>query len=83
MLGFLGKTHLGRATVDQFQHVYPCSPTPAAENALQLEGQEPNRPLLYFDKGNMAVVGKNFAILERGGFARAGSPHGSFGYSCI
>jgi NADH dehydrogenase len=24
----------------------------------------PTRPFRYFDKGNMAVVGKNFAILE-------------------
>ena len=24
------------------------------------------RPFRYFDKGNMAVVGKNFAVLERG-----------------
>jgi NADH:ubiquinone reductase (H+-translocating) len=30
----------------------------------QLEGHEPERPFRYFDKGNMAVVGKNFAILE-------------------
>ena len=34
--------------------------------ARQLEGREPKRPFRYFDKGNMAVVGKNFAILESG-----------------
>jgi NADH:ubiquinone reductase (H+-translocating) len=34
--------------------------------ARQLEGRQPKRPFRYFDKGNMAVVGKNFAILESG-----------------
>jgi NADH dehydrogenase len=29
-----------------------------------LKGQSPKRPFQYFDKGSMAVVGKNFAILE-------------------
>jgi NADH dehydrogenase len=32
----------------------------------QLKGRVPRRPFRYFDKGNMAVVGKNFAVLERG-----------------
>jgi NADH:ubiquinone reductase (H+-translocating) len=32
----------------------------------QLKGREPKRPFRYFDKGNMAVVGKNFAVLEAG-----------------
>jgi NADH:ubiquinone reductase (H+-translocating) len=32
----------------------------------QLTGRMLRRPFQYFDKGNMAVVGKNFAILERG-----------------
>jgi NADH:ubiquinone reductase (H+-translocating) len=32
----------------------------------QLKGRAPRRPFRYFDKGNMAVVGKNFAVLERG-----------------
>ncbi len=32
----------------------------------QIKGREPKRPFRYFDKGNMAVVGKNFAILESG-----------------
>src|ERR1700674_5577673 len=32
----------------------------------QLDGHEPKRPFRYFDRGNMAVVGKNFAILESG-----------------
>jgi NADH dehydrogenase len=32
----------------------------------QLKGREPKRPFRYSDKGNMAVVGKNFALLESG-----------------
>ncbi|MEA3208470.1 MAG: hypothetical protein QOE70_1527 [Chthoniobacter sp.] len=32
----------------------------------------PPPPFKYFDKGNMAVVGRNFAVLEIGGFRRAG-----------
>jgi NADH dehydrogenase len=31
-----------------------------------LNGRTPRRPFRYFDKGTMAVVGKNFAVLERG-----------------
>jgi NADH:quinone reductase (non-electrogenic) len=38
----------------------------------QLKGREPNRPFRYFDKGNMAVVGKNFAILESGRLRMSG-----------
>jgi NADH dehydrogenase len=38
----------------------------------QLEGHEPRRPFRYFDKGNMAVVGKNFAILESGRLRMSG-----------
>jgi NADH dehydrogenase len=34
--------------------------------SAQLKGREPKRPFRYFDKGNMAVVGKNFAVLEVG-----------------
>jgi NADH:ubiquinone reductase (H+-translocating) len=30
----------------------------------ELSGRKPPRPFRYFDKGNMAVVGKNFAIME-------------------
>jgi NADH dehydrogenase len=32
----------------------------------ELKGQSPKHPFQYFDKGSMAVVGKNFAILESG-----------------
>jgi NADH:ubiquinone reductase (H+-translocating) len=38
----------------------------------QLKGQEPKRPFRYFDKGSMAVVGKNFAILESGHLRMSG-----------
>jgi NADH:quinone reductase (non-electrogenic) len=32
--------------------------------AGRLKGKEPKRPFRYFNKGNMAVVGKNYALLE-------------------
>jgi NADH:ubiquinone reductase (H+-translocating) len=35
-------------------------------------GRAPSRPFRYFDKGNMAVVGKNFAILETHGLRLSG-----------
>jgi len=38
----------------------------------QLKGREPKTPFRYFDKGNMAVVGKNFAILESGHLRMSG-----------
>jgi NADH dehydrogenase len=38
----------------------------------QLKGQEPKHPFRYVDKGNMAVVGKNFAILESGRLRMSG-----------
>jgi NADH dehydrogenase len=38
----------------------------------QLKGWDSNRPFRYFDKGNMAVVGKNFAILESGRLRMSG-----------
>jgi NADH:ubiquinone reductase (H+-translocating) len=34
--------------------------------AEELKAREVKRPFRYFDKGNMAVVGKNYAVLERG-----------------
>ena len=33
---------------------------------------QPTRPFRYFDKGNMAVVGNNFAILESGRLGMSG-----------
>jgi NADH:ubiquinone reductase (H+-translocating) len=38
----------------------------------QLKGRKPKPPFRYFDKGNMAVVGKNFAILESGHLRMSG-----------
>jgi NADH dehydrogenase len=34
--------------------------------AKELKGRKIKRPFRYFDKGNMAVVDKNYAVLERG-----------------
>jgi NADH dehydrogenase len=34
--------------------------------AGRVAGQPPLRPFRYFDKGNMAVIGRNFAILQSG-----------------
>src|SRR5262245_46001882 len=34
--------------------------------AKELKGQKIVQPFSYFDKGNMAVVGKKYAVLERG-----------------
>jgi NADH dehydrogenase FAD-containing subunit len=40
--------------------------------AAQVEGYKAPGPFKYFDKGNMAVVGRNFAILEAGHLRMAG-----------
>jgi NADH:ubiquinone reductase (H+-translocating) len=40
--------------------------------ARQLKGHPPKSPFRYFDKGNMAVVGKNFAVLESGHLRMSG-----------
>ena len=40
--------------------------------ARHLKGREPKHPFRYFDLGNMAVVGKNFAILESGRLRMSG-----------
>jgi NADH:quinone reductase (non-electrogenic) len=37
-----------------------------------LKGEAPRRPFRYFDKGTMAVVGRNFAVLQRGGIRTSG-----------
>jgi NADH:ubiquinone reductase (H+-translocating) len=42
--------------------------------AQELKGQRVKRPFHYFDKGNMAVVGKNYAVLERGRLRTGGFP---------
>jgi NADH dehydrogenase FAD-containing subunit len=38
----------------------------------RLAGASPPRPFRYFDKGNMAVVGKGFAVLQSGRVALSG-----------
>ena len=40
--------------------------------AKELRGRSVKRPFHYFDKGNMAVVGKNYAVLERGRLRTSG-----------
>jgi len=38
----------------------------------RVSGKSPARPFRYFDKGNMAVVGKGFAVLQSGRFQLSG-----------
>jgi len=40
--------------------------------ASEIDGGKAPRPFRYFDKGNMAVIGKNFAIMESGRIRLAG-----------
>lgn len=40
--------------------------------AREIQGRQVARPFRYFDKGNMAVVGKNYAVLERGSLRMSG-----------
>jgi NADH:ubiquinone reductase (H+-translocating) len=40
--------------------------------AKELMGRKVKRPFSYFDKGSMAVVGKNYAVLERGSLRTSG-----------
>src|SRR5262249_24492193 len=53
--------------------------------AKELKGRKVKRPFRYFDKGNMAVVGMNYAVLARcwggPGGAQAGSLRGGCGLS--
>jgi NADH dehydrogenase len=61
------------ATVMQNEHPVPGVAQAAIQEgqyvgrliAKELKGQKIKRPFRYFDKGNMAVVGKNYAVLER------------------
>src|SRR5262249_44706885 len=41
--------------------------------AKELKGRKVKRPFHYFNKGNMAVVGKNYAVLERGWLRMSGA----------
>lgn len=38
----------------------------------QIEGKTPPRPFRYFDKGNMAVIGKGYAVVQSGKLQLAG-----------
>jgi NADH dehydrogenase len=40
--------------------------------AQEMQGRQVARPFRYFDKGSMAVVGKNYAVLERGSLRMSG-----------
>ncbi len=40
--------------------------------SAEIKGRKTPRPFRYFDKGNMAVVGKHFAVLERGSIRLSG-----------
>jgi len=40
--------------------------------AKELKGRKVKRPFRYFDKGSMAVVGKNYAVLERNSLRTSG-----------
>jgi NADH dehydrogenase len=40
--------------------------------AKELKGRKAKHPFRYFDKGNMAVVGKNYAVLQRGWLRTSG-----------
>jgi NADH dehydrogenase FAD-containing subunit len=44
----------------------------AAVIAARVQGRKGPKPFKYFDKGNMAVVGRNFAVLEAGKIRMAG-----------
>ena len=62
------------ASVKQNEHPVPGVAQAAIQEgryvgrliANDLKGRTVKRPFRYFDKGNMAVVGKNYAVLERG-----------------
>jgi NADH dehydrogenase len=40
--------------------------------AQEIEGRQVTRPFRYVDKGSMAVVGRNYAVLERGSLRMSG-----------
>jgi NADH:ubiquinone reductase (H+-translocating) len=40
--------------------------------SAELEGRKRPRPFRYFDKGSMAIVGKNFAVMESGRIRMSG-----------
>jgi NADH dehydrogenase len=68
------------ASIMQAQHPVPGVAQAAIQEgryvgrliAKDLKGQSVKCPFRYFDKGNMAVVGKNYAVLERGWLRTSG-----------
>jgi NADH dehydrogenase len=68
------------AAVMQNQHPVPGVAQAAIQEgryvgrliAKELKGRKVDHPFRYFDKGNMAVVGKNYAVLERGWLRTSG-----------
>jgi NADH:ubiquinone reductase (H+-translocating) len=68
------------ASVVQNQHPVPGVAQAAIQEgqyvgqliASELKGRKIERSFRYFDKGNMAVVGKNYAVLERGSLRTSG-----------
>jgi NADH:ubiquinone reductase (H+-translocating) len=70
------------ASVTQNEHPVPGVAQAAIQEgryvgrliAKELRGRKVKRPFRYFDKGNMAVVGKNYAVLERGWLRTSGFP---------
>src|SRR5215475_13291197 len=53
------QTHVAQVAMQQGRYV-------GRAIARRVAGQATPRPFRYFDKGNMAVIGRNFAILETG-----------------
>jgi NADH dehydrogenase len=68
------------ASVTQNEHPVPGVAQAAIQEgryvgrliAKELKGRKVKRPFRYFDRGNMAVVGKNYAVLERGKLRTSG-----------
>jgi NADH dehydrogenase len=68
------------ASVMQNQHPVPGVAQAAIQEghyvgrviAKELKGRKAKRPFRYFNKGTMAVVGKNYAVLERGRLRTSG-----------
>src|SRR5262252_5024636 len=68
------------ASVTQKEHPVPGVAQAAIQEgqyvgrliAKELKGEKIAHPFRYFDKGNMAVVGKNYAVLERGSLRTSG-----------
>jgi NADH dehydrogenase len=68
------------ASVTQDEHPVPGVAQAAIQEghyvgqliAKELNGEKATLPFRYFNKGNMAVVGKNFAVLERGSLRTSG-----------